>query len=349
LSTLKDKIKNVVVLVQENRSFDAILGGLNYTEDINNLVHRAYCNPNNVTIANGPATCATMAANNVAPDDPNYAISGVNMQLYNTFHPNEAAIKEGEEGAAMMGFLTEQQISFHTTNITRAAESLNYPSPEHIPVLSALAENFVLFDRWFASIPGPTNCNRAYITSGTSHGWGNDENFGVVPGTALPQKSIFQQLSEKNIEWINYSNRTFPSAPNASFYNWTLTSGKNATNVLPFDNFIKDAKDGKLPSFVYINPECCGTNSYHPPSPINLGETFVKLIYETLRNSPQWNETLFILTFDEHGGFGDHVQPPVDVPAGDNLIWTETAQDGKNVSFDFTRLGIRVPTMVISP
>jgi phospholipase C len=348
-SAFKDKIKNVVVLVQENRSFDALVGGLNYSEDIDGLVYRAYCNPKNVTVPNGEASCASMTAANVAADDPNHAISGVNMQLYSTYHPNETAIKAGDEEAAMMGFLTEQQLSYHTNNITRAAEAINYPSPEHLSVLSTLAENYLLFDQWFAAIPGPTNCNRAYITSGTSHGWGNDENFGVVPGTALPQKSIFEQLSEKDIEWINYSNRTYPSAPDASFYNWTLTSGKNATNVLPFVNFLEDAKAGKLPPFTYINPECCKYDSYHPPSPIDLSEKFVKIVYEAIRNSPQWNETLFILTFDEHGGFGDHVEPPVNVPAGDDLVWTETAQDGKNITFDFTRLGVRVPTLLISP
>jgi phospholipase C len=68
-----------------------------------------------------------------------------------------------------------------------------------------------------------------------------------------------------------------------------------------------------------------------------------------VRGSPQWDETLFILTFDEHGGFGDHVPPPVGVPAGDDLTYTETAPDGKNITFDFKRLGVRVPTLLISP
>jgi phospholipase C len=68
-----------------------------------------------------------------------------------------------------------------------------------------------------------------------------------------------------------------------------------------------------------------------------------------VRNSPQWNETLFILTFDEHGGFGDHVPPPVGVPPGDDMTYTETAQDGKNITFGFERLGVRVPTVLISP
>lgn len=118
---------------------------------------------------------------------------------------------------------------------------------------------------------------------------------------------------------------------------------------MPLPQFYKDAAAGTLPQFTYINPECCSYQSFHPPSPINLGETFIKGIYEAVRNSPQWNTTLFVLTFDEHGGFGDHVPPPVGVPAGDDLTYTETAQDGQNITFAFDRLGVRVPTVLISP
>jgi phospholipase C len=79
------------------------------------------------------------------------------------------------------------------------------------------------------------------------------------------------------------------------------------------------------------------------------GQIFVKQIYEALRNSPVWDETLFILTFDEAGGYADHVPPPTNVPPGDNLTYTETVPDGKNFTFNFTRLGVRVPTWMISP
>jgi len=137
--------------------------------------------------------------------------------------------------------------------------------------------------------------------------------------------------------------------PDAAFYSWTLASGASETNIKPLDQFYKDAAAGTLPQFTYINPECCSYQSFHPPSPINLGESFIKGIYEAVRNSPQWDNTLFLLTFDEHGGFGDHVPPPVGVPPGDSLTYTETAKDGKNITFAFDRLGPRVPTLLISP
>ena len=102
----------------------------------------------------------------------------------------------------------------------------------------------------------------------------------------------------------------------------------------------------------------------HPPSPVNMGEAWTKGVYEALRNSPQWDGMLFLLTFDEHGvrrrpclsswmqrlihidpfglqGYADHVSPPVGVPPGDDLTYTELAQDGKNYTFSFDRLGVR--------
>jgi phospholipase C len=271
--------------------------------------------------------------------------------VYTTWHPDEEDIREGKLKANMRGFVTEQAFTYKTKDKSRAAEVLNYYTPDQIPVFNAMAENFVLFDHWFAAVPGPTNPNRAYITSGTSRGHGRNDNAFNVYG--LPQKSIFQQLSEHGISWTNYQNSTTGPGlgfnPDAAFYAWTLASGAAATNIAPLAQFYVHAAAGTLPAFTYINPECCSYQSFHPPSPISSGEAFIKGIYEALRGGPQWAETLFILTFDEHGGFGDHVPPPADVPAGDALTYSETAADGKPISFDFTRLGIRVPTLVISP
>jgi phospholipase C len=250
----------------------------------------------------------------------------------------------------MRGFVTEQSVTYKTFNKSRAAEVINYYTPDQVRVFNSMAENFVLFDRWFAAVPGPTNPNRAYLTSGTSHGHGSNDEAFLEYG--LPQRSIFQQLTEAGISWTNYQNATTGPGlgfnPDAAFYEWTKSSGADK-NIVPLQQFYADAKAGTLPQFTYINPECCDYQSFHPPSPITDGEYFIKGIYEAIRNSPQWKDTLFILTFDEHGGFADHVPPPVNVPAGDDLCYTEAAPDGKNITFDFKRLGVRVPTLLISP
>lgn len=337
-------IKNVVVLVQENLSFDHFAGGLTYNDSIDGLVNREYCNPANVSHSHSEKVCARNEAANIATDDPNHSISGINMQIFGTYHPLARA------PSSMNGFITEQRASYQTDNLTCAAEVIDYFAPEHIPVFNALAENFVLFDRWFAAVPGPTNPNRAYLTSGTSHGHGRNDFTFLISG--LPQKSIFEQLSEKGISWKNYENSTRsdpPFLPDALFYEWTAKSHVAKSNVLPIERFYQDARAGKLPQFTWINPECCRYTSMHPPSPINMGENFVKSVYEAVRNSPHWNESLFILTWDEHGGFADHVPPPTDIPAGDSLTYTEQAPDGRGYTFHFDRLGVRVPTILASP
>ena len=339
-----NNIKNVVVLVEENLSFDHFAGGLVYDSNIDSLANRKdyFCNPANVSVSNASPVCAKNTAANVASEDPNHSISGINMQIYGTYHPSS------KSSADMQGFITEQRNSYTKDDPERATEVLNYFTSQHIPVFNSLAENFVLFDRWFSAVPGPTNPNRAYLTSGTSYGHGkNDAGFNK---SSLPVKSIFQQLSEKGISWMNYENSSQsspPFLPDSMFYNWTAKNAKS--NVAPISQFYSDAKNGKLPSFTWINPECCNYMSMHPPSPVNMGESFVKDVYEALRGSPQWNETLFILTWDEHGGFADHVSPPTGVPPGDKWTYSEKSPDGSNYTFGFDRLGVRVPTLIASP
>ncbi|KAF9515743.1 hypothetical protein BS47DRAFT_743213 [Hydnum rufescens UP504] len=339
-SYLNSRIKSVVVLVLENRSFDTVAGGFSYSSDIDNLVNkRNYCNPANISASTGGTVCATPTLPNVSVDDPSHSISGNNMEVFGTFHPSDSSPE------TMQGFVTAQALTYNV-NVSLAGQTIQYWNEWDIPVLRTLAQNYVLFDKWFCAVPGPTNPNRAYLTSGTSHGHGkNDLAFNV---SAIPQRSIFQQLSENGISWINYSN-TSGFLPDALFYSWTASSGATQTNVKTLGQFYMDARAGTLPQFTYINPECCKLQSFHPSSSAYDGQIFLKTIYEALRSSPQWDEMLFIITFDENGGFGDHVPPPVGVPPGDDLTYTEIAPDGKPVTFDFTRLGVRVPALLVSP
>lgn len=112
--------------------------------------------------------------------------------------------------------------------------------------------------------------------------------------------------------------------------------------------FKRHCKEGKLPNYVvveqrYFDLLILPGNDDHPSHDVSEGQKFVKEVYEALRSSPQWNEMLFIITYDEHGGFFDHVPPPVGVPSPDGLVGKEPFY------FKFDRLGIRVPTFFISP
>lgn len=121
-------------------------------------------------------------------------------------------------------------------------------------------------------------------------------------------------------------------------------------NFHQFDlEFKRHCKEGKLPNYVVIEQRYFETNFLlgnddHPPHDVSEGQRFVKELYETLRGSPQWNEMLFIIIYDEHGGFYDHVPTPVNgIPSPDDIVGPEP------FNFKFDRLGVRVPAILISP
>jgi phospholipase C len=104
----RSSTKHVVLLVEENRSFDNFCGGFSYNAQIDGLLHRKFCNPANFTdLKDKTIICAELTEPNVEPDDPNHSISGVNMQPYGTFHPDEEAIKAGNVHATIGDFLAK--------------------------------------------------------------------------------------------------------------------------------------------------------------------------------------------------------------------------------------------------
>jgi phospholipase C len=114
-------------------------------------------------------------------------------------------------------------------------------------------------------------------------------------------------------------------------------------------DFKRHCKEGKLPNYVvieqrYLDLKLFPGNDDHPSHDVAHGQRLVKEVYEALRSSPQWNETLLVITYDEHGGFFDHVPTPVDgVPSPDGIV------SAAPISFAFDRLGVRVPAMLVSP
>jgi phospholipase C len=218
-------------------------------------------------------------------------------------------------------------------------------NPDSLPVFNWLASEFAIFDRFFSSVPGPTWPNRMFALTGTSMGntdvsvWMNN-----IQGKFFPQKTLYQQLDESGYTWKNYYNDT----PWELMLEYVV---EHPGNVQSLDSFFYDCENSQLPSFSWINPRSgmnittgIGSNDFHPTHDVNSAEEYMKTIYEALRASPQWEKTLFLITFDEHGGFYDHVVPPdQNIPTpGDNT-------PPSPVNFTFDRLGIRIPTLAISP
>eukprot|EP00604_Paraphysomonas_vestita_P002784 CAMPEP_0174820892 /NCGR_PEP_ID=MMETSP1107-20130205/5012_1 /TAXON_ID=36770 /ORGANISM="Paraphysomonas vestita, Strain GFlagA" /LENGTH=320 /DNA_ID=CAMNT_0016037107 /DNA_START=265 /DNA_END=1224 /DNA_ORIENTATION=+ len=208
------------------------------------------------------------------------------------------------------------------------------------PIINTLAKQFAVFDKWFCSLPGPTDPNRAFAMSGTSTGVTTNFN-----GTLWKQQSYFDYLRENNRTFAGYYQHDLW----ALGYFEDLHDPINSQNIHELDEkFYDDVASGNLADFIWLQPRMSTLSEnivptwQHPDASIREGERLIKQIYEAIRSGPKWNETLFLITYDEHGGFYDHVTPPSEgVPAPDDSI----ASNG----FLFDKLGVRIPTIAISP
>jgi phospholipase C len=232
--------------------------------------------------------------------------------------------------------------------------------PAQLPVLNALAREFAVCDQWFSSLPGPTWPNRFFLLAATSGGLdGSPSNLDVVTSTGVEgyrfqNGNVFDLLDANCIPWCIYEGDDFPVSFAMKGMNLNALQGR----FKGFDGFASDVSKPTFgEKFVFIEPKygahgfditgpgdfACG-NSMHPLDDVVRGERLIKQVYEAIRNSPHWEHSMLIVTFDEHGGFYDHVAPGPAVPPGD-LETAGYVQHG----FKFDRLGVRVPALVISP
>jgi len=233
-------------------------------------------------------------------------------------------------------------------------------SQKQLPVLNALAREFAICDHWFSSLPGPTWPNRFFLLAATSGGLDHSPSkldvvsSTTVEGYGFENGNIFDLLDDNCIEWRIFEGDEFPVSFAMKGMNLNALQGR----FKDFDDFASEVNKATFgDKFIFIEPKygshefdvrgpgdfTCG-NSMHPLDDITRGEQLIKKVYETIRNSPHWEHSMLIVTFDEHGGFYDHVAPGPAVPPGD-LETASYVQHG----FKFDQLGVRVPTLVISP
>lgn len=157
VQNMKNKIKNVVVLVMENRSLDNLLGGQK-TRGLDNPINSGpFCNPMNLTNPSAGQACSQASDYDSVIDDPDHAIYGNNIEFYGTFHPDQAAITSGILQPQMQGFAHEEIRSYQSSEKNHtflAQQVMNYYTEEQVSVLTALTKNFVTFNHWHSDIPG---------------------------------------------------------------------------------------------------------------------------------------------------------------------------------------------------
>uniref|UniRef100_A0A7N0TIS7 Uncharacterized protein n=1 Tax=Kalanchoe fedtschenkoi TaxID=63787 RepID=A0A7N0TIS7_KALFE len=318
-------IKTIVVVVMENRSFDHMLGWMkSLNPEINGVDGSEYQHIN----ASDP-TSQKFFMNNQSvyvDPDPGHSFQAIREQIFGS--ENTSA-----DPAPMNGF-AQQPLSM-TGSINMSYEVMNGFNPDMISVYKTLVQEFALCDRWFASVPASTQPNRLYVHSGTSHG--ATSNIAKLLIKGYPQRTIFDNIHDEGLSWGIY----FQNIPATLFYQ-SLRKLKYVFNFHPYGLQFKDhAKKGKLPNYTvieqrYFDSKLEPANDDHPSHDVYQGQMFIKEVYEAIRASPQWNETLMVITYDEHGGYFDHVPTPVrGVPSPDGIVGPEP------FNFTFDRLGVR--------
>lgn len=227
--------------------------------------------------------------------------------------------------------------------------AMGYWTGDDLPFTYSLARAFPIADRWFCSLLGQTHPNRRYLLAGTSVGLTQTVNPTTPAGQAAltnpvpPAGTIFNALDEHGISWANYV-ALFPFGATPELFP-VNDQATEAAHQKPFAQFFADAAAGTLPSVTLLDPDY-STQSQENPENIVLGEAVLAQVVHALGSSPLWRRTLFVLTYDEHGGYFDHVPPPPALPPdgfAPSVFPGESTYDG------FARYGFRVPSVVVSP
>ncbi|TFW36151.1 alkaline phosphatase family protein [Massilia horti] len=331
----KDPIRHVVVLMLENRSFDHVLGGLQG---------------------------AIPGLDGVDPKEPGVNVDAKTGKAYEQLPIARDWVSHSFKVPHEFDDVTEQLQDHGAHFVNSFVRNRPNSTPEErqqvmayfkdgdLPVTHALAKKYLVCNRWFSSLPGPTWPNRFFVHSGTSLG-----NV-VMPSLSDPtslgqywgkfsQPTIYDRLDEarvngKPVSWRIYHDG-FPQSIILDRLKRPFLTGRYS----PIENFVEDAKDEKnFPDYVFIEPRFLGgffskENDQHPPVGMLDGERLLATVYNAIRsNKDLWHSTLLVLTYDEHGGFYDHVVPPAAI-----------APDNSASKFAFNQLGVRVPAILISP
>ena len=314
------KIDHIVVLMLENRSFDHMLGYL------------------------------TLEAGRPEVDGLRASMANVYRgKTYKVRHLQRTALTKDEDPCHGGACIVEQvsgNMGGFVANFAKERKNaklvdvvMGYYNGSDLPVYDHLTREFGVCDRWYCSVPGATWPNRLYAVCGQAAG---SKDGRQVPIYDLP--SFVRHLETNKVSWRWYSHdvgtlRFSDSKFRVGYLDKFAYFDRRS--LLAPRNFIDDAKDGKLPSVSWIDPNFvdvsfigpAGSNDDHPPSDIKAGQELVLKTYTALVNSPKWRKTMLVVTYDEHGGFFDHVLPPA-------------AHDDRPA---FRTYGVRVPALVVSP
>lgn len=345
------RIEHVVVVMLENRSFDHMLGYLSLPTEMGGAgrgdvdgLKRGMSNPN----PHDRSECGIHHLGRTAfageAEDPGHSGSDVEEQLA---EGNSGFVKNFAAHSERQAEREEPPVPVPDPCLV-----MGYFDGSDLPTYDFLARNFTVCDRWFSSVPGATWPNRLYAVAGRAEGSRDDK-----PGLPMYNlATVFRHLDHAEAMWRWYS---FDPATlrlidaryrlderrhhHFSFFDKRKLSHREegvGGLLVERPSFLDDAANGELPAVSWIDPHFKDmrmlgpdSNDDHPPADVTAGQDLVLGVYHALRGSPQWERTMLVVTYDEHGGMFDHVEPP-EAPDEDP---------------GFRRFGVRVPALVVSP
>jgi phospholipase C len=422
-----NNLKHIIVVMQENHSFDNYLGVLPYAQGT--PYHQGPCRAGDHTCvdglnctrssgtggytcqnsnpeADGTPVTAFHSSDYCVATDLNHLWIGTHEQG-NFENPNSGLLLSLNDGFVQVNDQSNQPDN--GTESSTEDETMSFYNESDLAFYYSLAMSFALDDRYFSSTLGPTFPNRSYLMAATSFGHlTTDET--VPPGTPFVvykplTGTIFDQLDAHGVSWADYfsdipqgiSFRNFLADPHFRLFQKpgpAALSGPFPFNSEP--SFFDDATAGTLPTVAFVDaaigffaPENAGPNENdeHPGSDIRLGQNHVAQIVNAVRQSPNWNDSIIFITYDEHGGFYDHVASPpapqggalnpdgispgqcadasnlplsAEPSAGLNCVESTSIESSFCPGFtptgafpadcaNFNQLGIRVPLIAVSP
>jgi phospholipase C len=382
-SDQRQALDHVVVLMFENRSFDNLLGCLYAPGEVQafeGVTGKELANPIPEWAEHGAerklVPYGVSATMNTPQPDPGEEYPHINTDLFaildpkNRFMPLERMVApynapgDPHQPPTMDGFVMDYISSF-TAEMKRQpsydeyAQIMTGYTPEQMPVLSALARGFAVFDHWFCEVPSQTFTNRSFFHAGTASGY----VVNMSPPDSFPlhnrAETLFERLEAKGLTWRVYCDAPSPASFTGIIHASRLRK-RFATNFSTVADFLDDAKKGRLPTYAFIEPNLWhGHNDMHPPisallhglpydPPSSLlgGEALLASVYDAVRSSSaprgsNYLNTFLLVAFDESGGTYDHVPPPPAVPPTGKVT-------AGQMGFGFDRSGARVPAIAIS-
>ena len=312
-------IDHIVVLMMENNGFDRMLGWMGNAGRCIDGVDPANPLANPDQISGGDVFQCETRTRNIRRDPLHYLANSI-AQL---------------DGGSNRGFVNDYARTHPNSTPEERQEIMAWYPRGFLPALHTLAEQGVVFDRWFASMPGPTWMNRLFAHTGTSLGHVAEPGSLFNPNLHIyNERTLYDELTDAGVPWRIY----FGDVPQSLVltHQW-----HHLANYRAFKHWQADVQAGKLPAYSFIEPTYFGPhqNDQHPPHDVMRGDALIADVYNPLRaNQTLFERTLLIILYDEHGGFFDHVVPPKTIPP-----------DEHTQHYAFDQFGFRVPAIFVSP